>query len=258
MRSVAAWRSPNRLNVTHLRSSVLWHDPMRSKHVLVVDDERPVREMITFGLLRSGFEVGQAGDAEAARLSIAKRQPDLVILDWVLPGMSGLDLLRELRSARETREISIVMVTARADEQDRILALDTGADAYVTKPFSARELLARINAVLRRSGNGSNGGPTEACGLVLDAARQRVNAGERAVQLSPTDFRLLQFFMMHPERVHSRTKLLDHVWGGAGHAEERTVDVEIRRLRKALEALRYDRFIQTVRGVGYRFSSRFE
>lgn len=231
---------------------------MHAKYILVVEDERPIREMMIFALRRYGFEVGEAEDAEGARLSISERRPDLVLVDWMLRRMSGLDLARILRGTRLTSGIPIIMVTARVEEQDRIAALDCGADDYLTKPFSPRELLARINAVLRRSRSAPTRGNIEASRLVLDAARQCVSDGEHTLQLSPTDFRLLEFFMAHPERVHNRTQLLDHVWGGSGYAEERTVTVQIRRLRKVLEEFQYDRFIQTVHGTGYRFSTRLE
>jgi two-component system phosphate regulon response regulator PhoB len=172
--------------------------------------------------------------------------------------MSGLELTRALKRDKETQEVPVIMLTARAEEQDKVIGLDSGADDYVTKPFSPRELLARINAVLRRSTNGSGEELIEAEGLVLDAAGHRVTVGDRTVQLGPTEYRLLSFFMTHAERVYSRAQLLDRVWGGNVYVEERTVDVHIRRLRKALEAFSYDRFIQTVRGSGYRFSTRAE
>lgn len=231
---------------------------MSARHILIVEDERPIREMIAFGLRRSGFEVSEAADVSAARASIADRRPDLVLVDWMLPEMSGLELTRALKRDKETQELPIIMLTARAQEQDKVLGLDSGADDYVTKPFAARELLARINAVLRRAAAGSGEERVEADGLVLDAASQRVTVGEQTVLLGPTEYRLLSFFMTHADRVYSRTQLLDRVWGGNVYVEERTVDVHIRRLRKALEAFQYDRFIQTVRGSGYRFSTRSE
>ena len=229
---------------------------MSGKQILIVEDERPIREMIAFGLRRHGFEVREAVDVTSARASIADRRPDLVLVDWMLPDMSGLELTRALKRDKDTQELPIIMLTARAEEQDKVLGLDGGADDYVTKPFSPRELLARINAVLRRTPSGSNDEVIEAEGLVLDAASHRVTVGDRTVQLGPTEYRLLSFFMTHPERVYSRAQLLDRVWGGNVYVEERTVDVHIRRLRKALETFEYDRFIQTVRGSGYRFSTR--
>lgn len=231
---------------------------MATRQILIVEDERPIREMIAFGLRRSGFEVREAADVSAARASIADRRPDLVLVDWMLPEMSGLELTRALKRDKDTQEVPVIMLTARAEEQDKVMGLDSGADDYVTKPFSPRELLARINAVLRRASNGGGEEVIEAEGLVLDAASHRVTVGDRTVQLGPTEYRLLSFFMTHAERVYSRTQLLDRVWGGNVYVEERTVDVHIRRLRKALEAFSYDRFIQTVRGSGYRFSTRAE
>lgn len=231
---------------------------MAPRQILIVEDERAIREMIAFGLRRNGFEVREAADVSAARASIADRRPDLILIDWMLPDMSGLELTRALKRDKETHEVPVIMLTARAEEQDKVMGLDCGSDDYLTKPFSPRELLARINAVLRRSGNGGGEERVAAEGLVLDAASHRVTVGDRTVQLGPTEYRLLSFFMTHAERVYSRTQLLDRVWGGNVYVEERTVDVHIRRLRKALEAFSYDRFIQTVRGSGYRFSTRAE
>ena len=228
------------------------------KQILIVEDERPIREMIAFGLRRGGFEVREAADVREARASIANDRPDLVLIDWMLPDLSGLELTRTLKRDKDTRDVPIIMLTARSEEQDKVMGLDSGADDYVTKPFSPRELLARINAVLRRSAGGDGADLVEAEGLVLDTAGHRVTADGEVVQLGPTEYRLLAFFMAHAERVYSRAQLLDRVWGGNVYVEERTVDVHIRRLRKALEAFKYDRFIQTVRGSGYRFSTRAE
>src|SRR5690606_30282161 len=228
------------------------------KQILIVEDERPIREMIAFGLRRGGFEVREAADVREARASIANDRPDLVLIDWMLPDLSGLELTRTLKRDKDTRDVPIIMLTARSEEQDKVMGLDSGADDYVTKPFSPRELLARINAVLRRSAGGDGADLVEAEGLVLDTAGHRVTADGEVVQLGPTEYRLLAFFMAHAERVYSRAQLLDRVWGGNVYVEERTVDVHIRRLRKALEAFEYDRFIQTVRGSGYRFSTRAE
>lgn len=229
---------------------------MAVKQILIVEDERPIREMIAFGLRRSGFEVREVEDVSAARASIADHRPDLVLVDWMLPDMSGLELTRALKRDKDTQEVPVIMLTARAEEQDKVMGLEGGADDYVTKPFSPRELLARINAVLRRTTQAGAEDVIDADGLVLDAASHRVMAGAGTVQLGPTEYRLLSFFMTHPERVYSRAQLLDRVWGGNVYVEERTVDVHIRRLRKALEMFGYDRFIQTVRGSGYRFSTR--
>lgn len=229
---------------------------MANKQILIVEDERPIREMIAFGLRRAGFDVLEAEDCRAARARIADKRPDLLLVDWMLPDMSGLELTRALKRDKETREVPVIMLTARAEEQDKILGLEGGADDYVTKPFSPRELLARVNAVLRRMAPGGSEELVEIEGLTLDGASHRVTVGEQTVALGPTEFRLLSFFMTHPERVYSRNQLLDRVWGGNVYVEERTVDVHIRRLRKALETFGYDRFIQTVRGAGYRFSAR--
>ncbi|HLS80205.1 MAG TPA: phosphate regulon transcriptional regulator PhoB [Steroidobacter sp.] len=231
---------------------------MTAKQILIVEDERPIREMIAFGLRRAGFEVREAEDAAAARIAIADRRPDLALVDWMLPDTSGLELTRALKRHKATQDVPVIMLTARAEEQDKVAGLDGGADDYVTKPFSQRELLARIKAVLRRTSGVRDSELIDAEGLVLDAAAHRVTVGGRTVSLGPTEYRLLSFFMTHAERVYSRAQLLDRVWGGNVYVEERTVDVHIRRLRKALEAFNYDRFIQTVRGSGYRFSTRAE
>jgi two-component system, OmpR family, phosphate regulon response regulator PhoB len=239
---------------------------MRSNYILIVEDEAPVRQMTSFTLRRFGFQVAEAADAEAAQLCISARRPDLILVDWMLPTMSGLDLARMLKGTSLTQAIPIIMVTARVEELDRVTALDCAVDDYVTKPFSPRELAARINAVLRRTIRASHGKgfeapnskTTEASGLVLDTERRCLKVRGSTVQLAPTDFRLLQFFMTYPEQAHTREQLLDRVWGGMDCAEEHTVDVQIRRLRKALEGLQFDRLIQTVRGIGYRFSTRFE
>ena len=229
---------------------------MSAKQILVVEDERPIREMIAFGLRRAGFEVREAADARSGRAEVANRAPDLLLVDWMLPDTSGLEFTRGLKRDRETRELPVIMLTARAEEGDKVAGLEGGADDYITKPFSPRELLARINAVLRRAMPAEGSERVEIEGLVLDQSSQRVSAGERTVALGPTEYRMLAFFMTHPERVYTREQLLDRVWGGNVYVEERTIDVHIRRLRKALEEFGYDRLIQTVRGSGYRFSSR--
>ena len=231
---------------------------MSNRQILVVEDERPIREMVAFGLRRAGFEVVEAEDTREARARIADRRPDLVLVDWMLPDMSGLELTRALKKDKDMRDVPIIMLTARAEEQDKVSGLEGGADDYVTKPFSPRELLARINAVLRRTQSSAKDEVVSAGGLSLDAAGHRVMVGEATVPLGPTEYRLLSFFMTHPERVYSRGQLLDRVWGGNVYVEERTVDVHIRRLRKALEGFDCDKFIQTVRGAGYRFSIRPE
>lgn len=227
-------------------------------HILVVEDEKPIREMIAFGLRRNGFEVSEAEDVGAARRAMADRRPDLLIVDWMLPDMSGLELTRLLKRDKDHRELPIIMLTARADEHDKVAGLDSGADDYLTKPFSPRELLARINAVLRRAAPTNAEDVVDVNGLKLDASSHRVTVGDRTVNLGPTEYRLLAFFMTHPERVYTRGQLLDRVWGGNVYVEERTVDVHIRRLRKALESFGVDQLIQTVRGAGYRFSTKPE
>jgi two-component system, OmpR family, phosphate regulon response regulator PhoB len=229
---------------------------MSAKQILVVEDERPIREMIAFGLRRAGFEVREAADARSGRAEVANKLPDLLLVDWMLPDTSGLEFTRALKRDRETREVPIIMLTARAEEGDKVAGLEGGADDYITKPFSPRELLARINAVLRRTTPAESTERLDIEGLVLDQSSQRVSAGERTIALGPTEYRMLAFFMTHPERVYTREQLLDRVWGGNVYVEERTIDVHIRRLRKALEEFGYDRLIQTVRGSGYRFSAR--
>jgi two-component system phosphate regulon response regulator PhoB len=229
---------------------------MSAKQILVVEDERPIREMIAFGLRRAGFEVREAADARTGRAEVANKLPDLLLVDWMLPDTSGLEFTRALKRDRETRELPVIMLTARAEEGDKVAGLEGGADDYITKPFSPRELLARINAVLRRAMPAEGSERIDIEGLVLDQSSQRVSSGERTVALGPTEYRMLAFFMSHPERVYTREQLLDRVWGGNVYVEERTIDVHIRRLRKALEEFGFDRLIQTVRGSGYRFSSR--
>jgi two-component system phosphate regulon response regulator PhoB len=229
---------------------------MTAKQILVVEDERPIREMIAFGLRRAGFEVREAADARAGRAEVANKLPDLLLVDWMLPDTSGLEFTRSLKRDRETREVPVIMLTARAEEGDKVAGLEGGADDYITKPFSPRELLARINAVLRRAMPAEMADRIDIEGLVLDQSGHRVSVGERTVALGPTEYRMLSFFMTHPERVYTREQLLDRVWGGNVYVEERTIDVHIRRLRKALEEFGYDRLVQTVRGSGYRFSAK--
>jgi two-component system, OmpR family, phosphate regulon response regulator PhoB len=231
---------------------------MTARQILIIEDEKPIRDMIAFGLRRSGFEVTEAEDCRAARIQLANRLPDLVLVDWMLPDMSGLELTRLLKKDAATRKVPIIMLTARAEEQDKIQGLEGGADDYITKPFSPRELLARIKAVLRRGGPLEDEEVLSAGGLRLNATGHRVTGGGETVSLGPTEYRLLKFFMTHPDRVYSRGQLLDRVWGGNVYVEERTVDVHIRRLRKALEPSGCDRLIQTVRGAGYRFSEQVD
>ena len=231
---------------------------MTAKHILIVEDERPIREMIAYGLKRAGFDVREAEDSRAARSAMADRRPDLMLIDWMLPDTSGLELTRSLKRERETRDLPIIMLTARAAEADKVAGLDGGADDYLTKPFSPRELLARVNALLRRASGQDEGEEVARGALVLDRAGHRVNSSGRPVVMGPTEYRLLEFFMLHPDRVYSREQLLDRVWGGNVYVEERTIDVHIRRLRKALEDFDCDHYIQTVRGTGYRFSVRVD
>ncbi len=228
----------------------------RVRQILVVEDEQPIREMVAYALRRAGFEVREAGNSQDARVKLADARPDLMLIDWMLPDMSGLELTRQIKRDAGTRDVPIIMLTARATEGDKVAGLDGGADDYMTKPFSPRELLSRINAVLRRSGGGEEGDRLEAAGLTMDRASHRVSSGEREVALGPTEYRILEFFMQNPERVYSRSQMLDRVWGGNVYIEERTIDVHIRRLRKALEDVGMDHLIQTVRGSGYRFSTR--
>ena len=222
--------------------------------ILVVEDEPAIQALIAVNLKRAGHEVVAALDAETARRHVDAALPDLVLLDWMLPGMSGLDFARRLRADARTRNVPIIMLTARGEEGDKVQGLTTGADDYVTKPFSPKELLARIQAVLRRQRPQAAEDAIEVGGLRLDPVAHRVSAAGCAVNLGPTEFRLLHFLMTHAERVHSRVQLLDQVWGDHVFVEERTVDVHIRRLRAALEASGHDALIQTVRGSGYRLS----
>jgi two-component system phosphate regulon response regulator PhoB len=223
--------------------------------ILVVEDEPAIQELIAYNLKQAGHQPLRADNAEQAMNLVQSALPDLVLLDWMLPGQSGIDLARRLRSDRRTRTVPIIMLTARSDERDKLTGLDTGADDYITKPFSPRELIARIKAVLRRRAPQMTDDVVQLGGLKLDPTSHRISGNGDPVILGPTEFRLLHFLMTHPERVHSRTQLLDQVWGDHVFVEERTVDVHIRRLRKALEPTRLDSLVQTVRGTGYRFSA---
>jgi two-component system, OmpR family, phosphate regulon response regulator PhoB len=220
--------------------------------ILVVEDEPAIRELLKVNLADAGYDVREAPDAETAHSSLKQELPDLLLLDWMLPGQSGLSLARQLRADARTRELPIIMLTARADEADRIAGLEAWADDYVTKPFSTRELKARIKAVLRRKAPEAAQETLSAGALKLDPAAHRVTVAGREVALGPTEFRLLQFLMARPDRVHSRAQLLDMVWGDHVYIEERTVDVHIRRLRVALEPFNAHQLIETVRGSGYR------
>lgn len=223
--------------------------------ILVVEDDPSIRELLTINLESAGHQVIQAASAEAAESLIKDSLPDLILLDWMLPGRPGPQLASRLRATPRTRDVPIIMLTARADEQDRITGLDVGADDYIVKPFSPRELIARIKAVLRRRKPQLTEEPVETQGLILDPVTHRVTINDQTVAIGPTEFRLLHFFMTHPERVHSRSQLLDKVWGDHVFVEERTVDVHIRRLRSVLEPSGHDALVQTVRGSGYRFST---
>ncbi len=231
---------------------------MSGKLILIVEDEPAIRQMIAFGLRRAGFDIREAVDYREAREALADQRPDLVLVDWMLPDMSGLELTRTLKRDRETREVPVIMLTARAEEGDKVTGLESGADDYVTKPFSPRELIARINAVLRRTGASGLDHVVEFEALKLDQQGQRITVDGATVPLGPTEYRMLEFFMTHPERVFSRDQLLDRLWGGNVYVEERTIDVHVRRLRKSLEKFGLDRFVQTVRGSGYRFSAKAE
>ncbi len=223
--------------------------------ILVVEDEPAIQELIAYNLRQAGHQPLCADTAEQALRLVSNALPDLVLLDWMLPGASGIEVARRLRGDKRTRSIPIIMLTARSEEQDKLLGLETGADDYITKPFSPRELNARIKAVLRRRAPQMTDDVVEVGGLRVDPAGHRVTGNGENIDLGPTEFRLLHFLLTHPERVHSRAQLLDNVWGDHVFVEERTVDVHIRRLRKALEAGHLDQMIQTVRGTGYRLSA---
>ncbi|MBT7720362.1 MAG: phosphate regulon transcriptional regulator PhoB [Halieaceae bacterium] len=231
---------------------------MSEPTVLVVEDEKAIRDMLRMALEVAKYRFIEAENIRDAHVLIVDERPDIVLLDWMLPGGSGLELLRRLKREDNTREIPVIMLTAKAAEDNVIQGLEVGADDYITKPFAPRELIARIQALLRRSAKDSAQGRIGLNGLVLNSDSRRVFAGEIALNLGPTEFNLLQFFMSHPERAYSRSQLLDQVWGANVYLEERTIDVHIRRLRKALQTdhADYGELIQTVRGIGYRFASR--
>jgi len=226
-----------------------------SATILVVEDEPAIQELIAASLQHAGHRVLRADTAEDAVKLVNGTLPDVVLLDWMLPGMSGIQYARRLRSEERTHDLPIIMLTARSEEHDKVAGLDAGADDYLTKPFSPRELLARIKAVLRRRAPQMTEDCVEVEGLRVDPVTHRVSGNSQTLDLGPTEFRLLHFFMTHAERVHSRAMLLDQVWGDHIFVEERTVDVHIRRLRASLELTGHDRLIQTVRGSGYRFSA---
>lgn len=224
--------------------------------ILVIEDEPAIRELVKVNLADAGYEVREAADAEHAQVQLGRELPDLLLLDWMLPGQSGLALARQLRANTRTRELPIIMLTARSDEADKIAGLEAWVDDYVTKPFSPRELKARIKSVLRRRAPEAAQETLAVGKLRLDPLTHRVTAGDKDAALGPTEFRLLNFLMARPERVHSRTQLLDRVWGDHVYIDERTVDVHIRRLRLALEPFGADRMIETVRGSGYRLVAK--
>ncbi len=228
---------------------------MSGKTILIVDDEAPIREMVVMALEMAGYQCLEAGDAKQAYSLVVDGRPDLILLDWMLPDVSGIELARRLKRDQLTTEIPIIMLTAKGEEDHKIQGLETGADDYITKPFSPRELVARLKAVLRRTQGGDELSTIVVKGLELDPVSHRVTIDGRPAEMGPTEYRLLQFFLTHQERAYTRSQLLDQVWGGNVYVEERTVDVHIRRLRKAL-GVNYENHIQTVRGTGYRFSTR--
>lgn len=225
-----------------------------SRTIMLVEDEAPIREMLKIVLEQAGFSVNEAEDFDIALEKMVEPYPDLVLLDWMLPGGSGVQLARKLKEHEFTRDIPIIMLTARGEEEDKVRGLEAGADDYITKPFSPKELVARIKAVMRRVTPTASDELINFAGLVLDPVAHRVSSNDDLVDMGPTEFKLLHFFMAHAERVFSREQLLDNVWGTNVYVEDRTVDVHIRRLRKAISAHGHDSMIQTVRGAGYRFS----
>ncbi len=228
---------------------------MVGKTVLIVDDEAPIREMLAVALAMAGFNCLEADNAQTAHGLIVDQQPDIILLDWMMPEVSGIELARRLKRDPISADIPIIMLTARGEEDNKIQGLEAGADDYITKPFSPRELIARLKAVLRRTATAGIDAAIEVEGLRLDPSSQRVSSDNTPLDMGPTEFRLLQFFMSHPERAYTRGQLLDQVWGGNVYVEERTVDVHIRRLRLTLGA-KHRHLVQTVRGTGYRFSTK--
>ena len=228
-----------------------------ARRILVVEDEAPIREMVCFVLEQNGYQPIEADDYDAAIARLVEPFPDLVLLDWMIPGGSGIQVIKHMKRDSQLREIPVMMLTARGEEEDRVKGLETGADDYLTKPFSPKELVARVKAILRSISPMAADDLIAMNGLTLDPASHRVTSNENPLEMGPTEFKLLHFFMTHPERVYSREQLLNYVWGENVYVEDRTVDVHIRRLRKALEADGHDKMIQTVRGTGYRFSVRY-
>ena len=229
-----------------------------SPTVLLVEDEDAIREMVAGALGRAGFSVVEAGDASQAEAMLKELTPSVILLDWMLPGISGIEIARRIRRQDATKAIPIIMLTAKSEETDRLTGFEVGVDDYVSKPFSVRELVARVKAVLRRAEPVTQEGPIEVDGLRLDPVSHRVTGRGEPVRIGPTEFRMLKFFMHNQERVFSRGQLLDNVWGDNVYVEERTVDVHVRRLRKALSPHGLDKLIQTVHGTGYRFSRQLD
>ncbi|MDX1536845.1 phosphate regulon transcriptional regulator PhoB [Arsukibacterium sp.] len=227
-----------------------------ARKILVVEDEAPIRDMLCFVLEQNGYQAITAEDFPSAVNQLIEPYPDLVLLDWMIPGGSGIQFAKKMKQHELTRNIPIIMITARGEEEDKVRGLEVGADDYVTKPFSPKELMARIKAVIRRVSPTSLDEVIEVQGLKLDPVAHRVMAEQQPLDMGPTEFRLLHFFMTHQERVYSREQLLDHVWGTNVYVEDRTVDVHIRRLRKAISIAGHDKLVQTVRGSGYRFSAK--
>ncbi len=227
---------------------------MALANILVVEDEQAIAEMIITSLEMAGYQAKRAANGQIAYQMVLDDAPDLILADWMMPMMTGLELAKRLKREENTAEIPIILLTAKSDEDDKINGFDAGIDDYVVKPFSPRELLARIKAVLRRGHSGVDGKGLTAGQLVLDRSAKKVQLAKEEINLGPLEFKLLEFFMLHPDRVYSREQLLDRVWGGNVYIEDRTVDVHIRRLRKSISILNHDSMIQTVRGAGYRFS----
>tara|TARA_Y100000813_G_scaffold181900_1_gene151239 strand:+ start:65 stop:781 length:717 start_codon:yes stop_codon:yes gene_type:complete len=229
---------------------------VRRKTVLIVDDEAAIREMVSLALETAKFNVLEASDSQEGRAIIIDSQPDVVLLDWMMPGTTGLELLRRLRRDPLTEKIPVILLTAKTSEDSKITGLDSGADDFISKPFSPKELVSRIRAVIRRSTVTEPSEPIKVGEMLFDPESHRVSICDEPVEIGPTEYRMLQFFLTHQERVYSRDQILDHVWGPNVYLDERTVDVHIRRLRKAISVAGHEKYVQTVRGAGYRFSTR--
>lgn len=229
---------------------------VRTKTVLIVDDEAAIREMVSLALETAKFNVLEASDSQEGRAIIIDSQPDVVLLDWMMPGTTGLELLRRLRRDPLTEKIPVILLTAKTSEDSKITGLDSGADDFISKPFSPKELVSRIGAVIRRSTVTEPSEPIKVGEMLFDPESHRVSICDEPVEIGPTEYRMLQFFLTHQERVYSRDQILDHVWGPNVYLDERTVDVHIRRLRKAISVAGHEKYVQTVRGAGYRFSTR--